>query len=31
MLLAKLKEDGQDNFDGEFEAKKVKITGCHVP
>ena len=31
MLLAKLKEECQENFDGELEAKKVKIIGCHVP
>ena len=31
MLLDKLKEDYQENFDGELEAKLVKIIGCHVP
>ena len=31
MALAKLKEDYQENFDGELEAKQVKIIGCHVP
>ena len=31
MLLAKLKEECQENFNGELEAKLVKIIGCHVP
>ena len=30
VFLAKLKEEFQQNFDGELEAKKVKIIGCHV-
>ena len=30
-LLAKLKEECQENFHGELEAKQVKIIGCHVP
>ena len=28
MLLAKLKEERQDNFDGELEAKQVKMKFC---
>ena len=31
MLLVKLKEECQENFDGELEGKKVEIIGCHVP
>ena len=31
MLLAKLKEECQENFDGELEAKEIKIIGCHAP
>ena len=31
VLLAKLKEYCQQNFDGELESKQVKIIGCHVP
>ena len=31
MLLAILKEERQENFDGDLEAKYVKIIGCHVP
>ena len=31
MLLVKLKEEPQDNFDGELETKQVKIIGYHVP
>ena len=31
MLLANLKEECQENFDGELGVKKVKIRGCHVP
>ena len=30
VLLAKVKEECQENFDGELEAKQVKIIGCHV-
>ena len=30
MFLAKLKEEFQQNFDGELEVKKVKIIGCHA-
>ena len=30
MFLAKLKEEFQQNFDGELEANKVKIIGCHA-
>ena len=30
MILGKLKEECQENFDGELEAKSVKIIGCHV-
>ena len=31
VLLAKLKEECQENFDGELDVKYVKIKGCHVP
>ena len=31
VLLAQLKEECQVNFDGELEAKKVKIIGYHFP
>ena len=31
MLLAKLKEEYQENFNGELEAKLMKIIGCCVP
>ena len=31
MLLAKLKEECQENFNGELEAKLMKIIGCCVP
>ena len=30
MFLAKLKEERQENFDDELEAKLVKIIGHHV-
>ena len=30
MFSAKLKQECQENFDGELEAKYVKIIGCHV-
>ena len=30
MLLAKLREKCQENFDSELEARKVKIRTCHV-
>ena len=31
VLLAKLKEEFLENFNGELEGNKVKIIGCHVP
>ena len=30
VLLAKLKEECQENSDGELEVKQVKIMGCYV-
>ena len=30
MLLSKLKEECQENFNGKLEVKEEKIIGCHV-